>query len=153
MVVTVIRDSHEQRKIEGKLEFCNSKFSKKMNFFFCEITFALYTVGRVTGDEGKLKANGSCLNRQIQTTQFAFSFPPNFPSFKALIIHEREKFCFPRTVIRTLAGIKFSFAMLTIRDHPSAMSCPYFWKFSGHREVKSHCCNKFPNECIGNLIL
>ena len=36
MVVTVIRDSHERRKTEGKLEFCNSnfvKFSKRMNFF------------------------------------------------------------------------------------------------------------------------
>ena len=36
MVVTVIRDSHERRKIEGELEFCKSnfaKFSKKMKFF------------------------------------------------------------------------------------------------------------------------
>ena len=39
MVVTVIRDSHERRKTEGNLEFCNSnfvKFSKRMNFFLAK---------------------------------------------------------------------------------------------------------------------
>ena len=46
-------------------------------------------------------------------------------------------------------SINFSFAMQTIRDHPHAMSCPYFWKssLSEHKEVKLLCCNEFPNEC------
>ena len=56
--------------------------------------------------------------RQIQTTQFAFNFPSNFPSFKTLIIHEGEKFAFPKLYSENLAGIKISFAMPTIRDHP-----------------------------------
>ena len=34
----------------------------KRRFFFREISFALPTVGRVTGDKGNLKANWSCLN-------------------------------------------------------------------------------------------
>ena len=39
---------------------------------------------------------GQSFNRQIQTTQFAFNFPSNFPSFKTLIIHEGENFAFPK---------------------------------------------------------
>ena len=36
-------------------------FPRRCNFFRI-IFFALYTVGRVTGDEGKMKANWSFLN-------------------------------------------------------------------------------------------
>ena len=43
-----------------QVEFC--KVFQKDEIFFREISFALYTVGSVTGDEGKLKANRSCLN-------------------------------------------------------------------------------------------
>ena len=67
-------------------------------------------------------------NRQIQTTQFAFNFPSNFPSFKTLIIREVENFAFPKLHSENRAGSQFSFAMPTVRDHPRMMSYPHFWK-------------------------
>ena len=106
------------------------------------------------GPIGSLAAAFCCIHntRQIQTTQFAFNFPSNFPSFKTLIIHEGENFAFPKLYSENLADIKFP-AMPTIRDHQRAMSCPYFWKSSEHKEVKLQSCNEFPNECVVSVSL
>ena len=90
------------------------------------------------------------LIRQIQTTQCAFNFSSNFPSFKTLIIHEGAK-----TVFRKLGWHQI---FLRDDDHlrPSTRNVlSLFLEIFRiqESEITLLQCNEFPYECILSVCL
>ena len=86
-------------------------------------------------------------NRQIQTTQFAF----NFSYFVSFNYYNpwRRKFCIPKTVFRKL-GRQCQASMWHLQPSECNVLSLFLEMFRTNcdMEVKLHCCNKFPKECV-----